>query len=110
MLLKDKIAVVTGASSGIGRSIVDVFIENGAKVIGLDIIEVESWNENLTMQKADVSSTADCERVYGEITNLVDHIDVLVNCAGITRDAMTRKMTEEQFDQVIAVNHAKGEL
>ncbi|MBR3342025.1 MAG: SDR family oxidoreductase [Clostridiales bacterium] len=104
MLLKEKIAVVTGASNGIGKSIVDVFIENGAKVIGLDIVEVESWNENLTMLKADVSSTSDCERVYGEITNLVDHIDILVNCAGITRDAMTKKMTEEQFDQVIAVN------
>ena len=104
MLLKNKVAVVTGASNGIGKSIVDVFIENGAKVIGLDIIEVESWNENLTMLKADVSSTTDCERVYGEITGRVDHIDILVNCAGITRDAMTRKMTEEQFDQVIAVN------
>lgn len=104
MLLKDKIAVVTGASNGIGKSIVDVFIENGARVIGLDIVEAESWNGNLIMLKADVSSTADCERVYSEITRLVDHIDVLVNCAGITRDAMTKKMTEEQFDQVIAVN------
>lgn len=51
-----------------------------------------------------MSSTTDCERVYGEIKDLVDHIDILVNCAGITRDAMTRKMTEEQFDQVVAVN------
>lgn len=104
MLLKDKIAVVTGASNGIGKSIVDVFLENGAKVIGLDIIEVDSWNEKLNMLKADVSSTADCERVYSKITGLVDHIDILVNCAGITRDAMTKKMSEEQFDQVIAVN------
>lgn len=48
MLLKDKIAVVTGASNGIGKSIADVFIENGAKVIGLDIVEAESWNQNLT--------------------------------------------------------------
>ena len=104
MLLKNKIAVVTGASNGIGKSIVDVFIENGAKVIGLDIIEIDSWNENLTMLKVDVSSSTDCERVYGEITNMIDHIDILVNCAGITRDAMTQRMTEEQFDQVIAVN------
>lgn len=104
MLLKGKIAVVTGASNGIGKSIVDVFIENGAKVIGLDIIEAESWNDNLTMLKVDVSSTSECEQVYQKIMELVDHIDILVNCAGITRDAMTRKMTEEQFDQVIAVN------
>lgn len=104
MLLKDKIAVVTGASNGIGKSIVDVFVENGAKVIGLDIAEVEPWTENLTMLKVNVADTADCERVYQEITGIVDHIDILVNCAGITRDAMTKKMSEEQFDQVIAVN------
>ena len=52
----------------------------------------------------DVSSTKDCERVYTEITALYDHIDILVNCVGITCDAMTRKMTEKQFDQVIAIN------
>ena len=104
MLLQDKIAVVTGASNGIGKSITEVFIENGAKVIGLDIVESASWNNHLTMMKADVSSTADCEKVYEAIQGLTDHVDILVNCAGITRDAMTRKMTEEQFDQVIAVN------
>ena len=104
MLLKDKTAVVTGASNGIGKAIVDIFIENGARVIGLDIVEVDSWNENLTMLKVNVADTADCERVYAEISKAVDHIDILVNCAGITRDAMPRKMTEEQFDQVIAVN------
>ena len=104
MLLRDKIAVVTGASNGIGKAIVDVFIENGAKVIGLDIVEAESWNDKLTMLKVDVSSTVDCERVYGDICGIAERVDILVNCAGITRDAMTRKMTEEQFDQVIAVN------
>lgn len=104
MLLNHKIAVVTGASNGIGRAIVDVFIKNGARVIGIDIAEAEPWDEHLDMAKADVSSTADCERAYEQIISLVDHIDILVNCAGITRDAVTRKMTEEQFDQVIAVN------
>ena len=104
MLLEGKTAVVTGAGNGIGKAIVNVFLENGARVIGLDIIELESINSNLIMLKADVSSTADCERVYQEIAKLVNHVDILVNCAGITRDAMTKKMTEEQFDQVIAVN------
>lgn len=104
MLLKDRVAIVTGASNGIGKAIVDVFLENGARVIGLDVVEVEPWSDNLTMYKADVSSTNDCERVYADIMSAVDHIDILVNCAGITRDAMTRKMSEDQFDQVIAVN------
>lgn len=67
MLLEGKTAVVTGASHGIGKSIVDVFMDNGAKVIGLDIEETESWNENLTMLKADVSCTEDCKSAYREI-------------------------------------------
>lgn len=104
MLLNNKIAIVTGANNGIGKAITEIFIENGAKVIGLDITDGTSDNDNLKLFKVDVSSTADCEKVYGEITALYDHIDILVNCAGITRDAMTRKMSEEQFDQVIAVN------
>ena len=104
MLLKDKIAIVTGANNGIGQAITNLFLENGAKVIGLDITDGVSDNENLKLFKVDVSSTADCEKVYGEINALYEHIDILVNCAGITRDAMTRKMSEEQFDQVIAVN------
>ena len=104
MLLKDKIAVVTGAGNGIGRAIAEVFLDNGARVVGLDLVPGESWNEDLTCLQADVSSAADCRRVYGEISALYDRIDVLVNCAGITRDAMTWKMTEEQFDQVIAVD------
>lgn len=70
----------------------------------MDIAETEPWSENLTMLKVDVSSAGDCERVYNEIKDITDRIDILVNCAGITRDAMTRKMSEEQFDQVIAVN------
>lgn len=104
MLLEGKIAVVTGASNGIGKAIVDVFIENGATVIGLDIIEAPSWNNHLTMMKADISKLTECQEVYEKIIDSLGRVDILVNCAGITRDAMTWKMTEDQFDQVIAVN------
>lgn len=103
-MLKNKIAIVTGANNGIGKAIADVFLNNRAKVIGLDITDGQSNNENLKLFKVDVSSTTDCMCVYDKITELYDHIDILVNCAGITRDAMTKKMSEEQFDQVIAVN------
>lgn len=103
-MLSEKIAVVTGANNGIGKAICDVFLKNGAEVFGIDILEGESNNKKLNLLKADVSSTSDCERVYNNIIKLTDHIDILVNCAGITRDAMTRKMSEEQFDRVIAVN------
>ncbi len=104
MLLKNKSAVVTGASNGIGEAIANVFLEQGAKVVGLDIAETKQTKPNLTYLKTDVSNTEDCQRAYEEITRIFDHIDILVNCAGITRDAMTGKMTEEQFDQVMAVN------
>ena len=103
-MLKDKIAVVTGASNGIGKAIVNVFLENGAKVVCLDIVEDEENSKKTCFFKVDISSTLDCERIYSQISEKYDHIDVLVNCAGITRDAMTKKMTEDQWDQVIAIN------
>lgn len=104
MLLKNKTAVVTGSGNGIGKAIVDVFLSHGARVVGLDLAEGDAGRDHLICLKADVSSTADCERVYDEICGLTDRIDILVNCAGITRDALTRRMTEEQWDEVIAVN------
>ena len=105
-MLHGKIAVVTGAAGGIGGAIVDAFLENGAKVIGIIHNNVPETNETerLKYLRADVSSTAECERAFRQINELVDHVDVLVNCAGITQDAMTAKMIEDQFDQVIAVN------
>lgn len=104
MLLKDKVAVVTGASDGIGKEISNVFRQNGAKVIGLDWRHDDGIENGIWYYKLDVSDRTSCENVYSRIVEAVGQIDILVNCAGITRDAMTRKMTEEQFDQVIAVN------
>lgn len=104
-MLKGKTAVVTGAAKGIGRAICEVFLKNGAKVVGLDISEpAEPLSGDIVYLKLDVSSTGDCEQVYGEIVTGLERIDILVNCAGITVDAMTKKMTEEQFDRVVAVN------
>ena len=104
MLLQGKNAVVTGASSGIGRAIAEVFLANGAQVIGLDLHEGTIENEKYRFVPCDVSRTEDCRRAFETITDTWERIDILVNCAGITRDAMTWKMPEDQWDQVIAVD------
>lgn len=103
MLLNKKTAIVTGSENGIGKAILDIFVRNGATVIGIDIKE-ESKNSYYKYYKLDVSETYECEIVYQSILKDNNRIDILVNCAGITRDAMTKNMTEEQFNDVINVN------
>ena len=102
MLLEGKTAIITGNTGGIGKSITEVFINNGATVIGIGRRFITDLPYEFHC--ADVSKYSDCERVFAEIVEKHKKIDVLVNCAGITRDAMTKKMTEQQFDDVIAIN------
>jgi len=104
MLLENKTAIITGAASGIGRKTAEVIIKQGAKVIALDYLSETDLPDGVEYYKLDVSSTADCEAIFHKITESHKRIDVLVNCAGITRDALTKKMSEQQFDDVIAVN------
>ena len=103
-MLKGKIAIVTGAAQGIGYEIAKIFIENGAVVIGLDANHLDGFENSIEYRKLDVSNTLECERICNDIIQKYGHIDVLVNCAGITRDALTRKMSESQFDDVVSVN------
>lgn len=101
-LLENKTAIVTGILGGIGKEISKAFINNGANVIGLDYIDSEQ--ENIEYYKIDISNTDECETIFEKIKVKHPQIDILVNCAGITQDSLTKKMTEEQFDKVIAVN------
>lgn len=103
-LLENKIAIVTGAAGGIGKKTIERFIDEGAQVIAVDYLSQADMPVEVEYLQLDVSKTEECENVFQSITEKYDRIDVLVNCAGITRDALTKKMTEEQFDQVIAVN------
>lgn len=106
MDLRGKIAVVTGATGGIGREICKVFVENGAKVIG---VHKHIRNQSELLPEVDymistVTDFAETEETVKKIIEKYGRVDILVNNAGINRDAVTKKMTEEQFDQVIATN------
>lgn len=102
--LTGKIAIVTGASGGIGYEISKIYMDNGAQVVGIDCSCEERQDRGIEFFKGDISKTDQCDKIFRKIIGGYGHVDILVNCAGITRDALTRKMTEEQFDEVIAVN------
>lgn len=104
MLLEGKVAIVTGAAGGIGEQICKVFVKNGAKVIGIDMASIKYGMQDVEYIKMDICDYKSCEKKVGDIEKKYGHIDILVNCAGITRDAMTKKMSEEQFDDVLNVN------
>lgn len=113
--LKGRVALITGGSGAIGRQICLYLNRAGAKVIGATIPSERAAAEELQARAraigvemglaafdvSDFDSTRDAiqgiEAQYG-------HIDILVNCAGITRDAPLRKMTAEQWQQVMSVN------
>lgn len=102
--LTGKVSVVTGASQGIGYEISKIYLDNGAKVVGVDYAHEDGEDKGIDYIKADVSKLDQCEVIFNRVVEKYGRIDVLVNCAGITRDALTKKMSEAQFDAVIAVN------
>ena len=104
MRLKDKVAVVTGAAKGLGGAMAQLFAKEGAKVIAVDMGEMSYEAKNVEYYKLNVTDTAECQKFFDYVIGKYGKIDVLVNNAGITRDAMTRKMTDEMWDLVINVN------
>jgi len=101
MRLNNKVALVTGAAKGLGESIVRRFVSEGATVIAVDMMPLTYELEGVTSYTVDVT---DRENVEAFIASLNTDIDVLVNNAGITRDALLQKMTDDMWDMVIDVN------
>ena len=114
-LLNGRTAVITGGAQGIGFAIAERFVSEGARVVlgDLDPEATEAAVQRLggdAVAKAircDVTDAGEVGALVGAAVDTFGSLDVMVNNAGITRDATMRKMTEEQFDQVISV-HLKG--
>ncbi|BDX02739.1 MAG: 3-oxoacyl-ACP reductase FabG [Marinomonas sp.] len=110
MSLEGKIALVTGATRGIGKAIATALVEQGATVIGTATSESgaqsisEYLGENGKGWVLDVSSSESVDAVIKEITAEFGAPTVLVNNAGITRDNLMMRMKEDEWDQVINTN------
>ena len=114
MLLEGKVAIVTGASRGIGKAIAQQFIAQGAKVAftyrssseAAKALEDELSTGGGTVQgfQSDAASMTDAERLVKEVVEAFGTVDIVINNAGITDDTLLMRMTEEQWDRVISVN------
>ncbi|MER1989587.1 3-oxoacyl-ACP reductase FabG [Solibacillus isronensis] len=110
MRLENKVAIITGGAGGIGLAAVKRFLEEGAKVAIVDYdkqqgekIEAE-LGENVAFFAVDVSKLADVKEMVEQVVDRFGKIDILINNAGITRDATLVKMSEEDFEKVIQIN------
>jgi 3-oxoacyl-[acyl-carrier protein] reductase len=114
-LLTGQTAIVTGGAQGLGYAIAEKFIAEGARVVlgDLDLGATEAAAKQLGGDdvalpvRCDVTQADEVDALVASAVERFGGLDIMVNNAGITRDATLRKMTEEQFDQVIAV-HLKG--
>ena len=103
--LKGKIALVTGSARGIGRAIVERFAAEGATMVfSCDMVEAEYKEANVTHDIMDVTKKDSIKGFVDRIVAEYGRIDILINNAGITKDAPFVRMSEEQWDAVINVN------
>ena len=112
--MKGKTAIVTGASRGIGRAVALALAEEGANVVinyaGNEGAASETaalcqeHGVQTLVVRGDVASSEDCTRLVEEAVKTFGTVDILVNNAGITRDNVLMRMSDEEFDQVIATN------
>jgi 3-oxoacyl-[acyl-carrier protein] reductase len=113
-LLENKVALITGASKGIGRGIAEVFARNGCQVAFTYLSSVEKgqalerelsqFGVKVKGYRSDASDFTQAEALVNEVLAEFGKIDVLVNNAGITKDNLLLRMSEEDFNQVIKVN------
>lgn len=116
--LEDKVAVVTGAASGIGESVAQVLAQAGASVVlgDLDAEGAEAVAKGIresggqaVAQGVDISVRAEIDSLVGRAASEFGGLDVLCNVAGVPFDGLLEELTDEEFDRVVAIN-IKGTL
>lgn len=112
-MLKDKVAIVTGASRGIGKSIALLLAKNGAKIVAsarnqelLDtlVAEIKAFGGEALAVAGDISRTEDANNLIAAAVESFGRVDILVNNAGITHDGLILRMKDEAWDAVLDVN------
>ena len=101
--LDGKVAIVTGASRGIGAAIVRKLADEGAQVIAC-ARSIESCDGAAMCQKVDVSNSAEVDACVKAMIEKFGRVDILVNNAGITKDGLLMRMSDEDWDQVLDIN------
>lgn len=111
MKLKDKVAIITGAAQGIGKETARLFLAEGAKLslCDMDLATLEKTSQelgslNIVVQACNVTKKEDCENVAKKTLEAYGRVDILINNAGITKDNLLIRMTEEEWDLVLNVN------
>ena len=114
MQLEGKVALVTGASRGIGKAIALMLAENGADIAvnfagstaAAEAVaaEIEKMGRKAILVQGDVSKADVCAEIVDKVVSELGHIDILVNNAGITRDTLLLRMKEEDWDAVLNTN------
>ena len=110
----NKVALITGGTRGIGKEIAYTLAEENYDIIinyrteNEELMklkkEIEQKRDRCLLLKGDVSNFEDCKKLVEEAINRMNHIDVLVNNAGITKDMLLMRMKPEDFNEVINVN------
>lgn len=113
-MLNEKVALITGASRGIGRAIAQKFAKEGAYIAAIYCgsqqkalelkDEIEKNGGKINIYKCDVSNFAECESIVKKVIEDFGGVDILVNNAGITNDKLVLQMGEDDFDSVIGTN------